>query len=69
VMPVRARAAEALLEGAPAAVDGTIEACAEAAAAEVEPVADANGSVEYKRALVGVLVGRCVAEALSTARP
>lgn len=68
VMPARARGAEALLEGAAAEGEGVIEACAEAAAAEVEPVADANGSVEYKRALVGVLVGRCVAEALSTAR-
>ena len=68
VTPVRARLAEAILDGADAEGDGVIEVCAETAAAEVEPVADANGSVEYKRALVGVLVSRCVAEALSSAR-
>jgi carbon-monoxide dehydrogenase medium subunit len=39
----------------------------EAAAAECEPVADANGSVEYKRQLVRVLTARCVADALAAA--
>lgn len=42
-----------------------LRACAEAAGREAEPVADANGSVEYKRQLVRVLVGRCVAEAVA----
>jgi aerobic carbon-monoxide dehydrogenase medium subunit len=39
----------------------------EAAARQADPVPDANGSVEYKRQLVRVLVGRCVREALAQA--
>jgi carbon-monoxide dehydrogenase medium subunit len=35
------------------------------AAREAQAVEDANGSVEYKRQLVGVLTGRCLREALS----
>ena len=34
--------------------------CAQTAAKESEPVEDANGSVEYKRQLVRVLITRCV---------
>ncbi len=63
----RARAAEEQLNGAQ--IDGStslaIRRTAEAAAAEVEPSADANGSVEYKRQLVRVLVQRCLDDALS----
>jgi len=44
-----------------------LRACAETAAEEAQPVEDANGSVEYKRQLVRVLVGRCVREALARA--
>lgn len=60
---VRATEAEALLVGgAPFADVG--EAAAEASGA----AQDANGSVEYKRQLVRVLVGRAVADALGRAR-
>jgi aerobic carbon-monoxide dehydrogenase medium subunit len=62
VTPVRVGAAEAALG------DGAVDEAAEAAAAAVEPVADANGSVEYKRHLVRVLVGRCLRQAISEAR-
>ena len=41
--------------------------CADAAASECDPVADANGSVEYKRQLVRVLTTRCARQALSEA--
>ncbi len=63
----RALAAEAQLDGAQ--IDGAtglaIRQAAEAAATEVEPSADANGSVEYKRQLVRVLVQRCLSEGLT----
>lgn len=68
-VPVRAPEAEAaLLSASPrapagAALHGAGEAAAEAAGA----VADANGSVEYKRNLVRVLVGRCFQAALAAA--
>jgi aerobic carbon-monoxide dehydrogenase medium subunit len=45
-----------------------LAACAEVAAEEAEAVADSNGSVEYKRQLVRVLVERSVGEALAQAR-
>lgn len=41
-----------------------ISRCAEIAGREARPVEDANGSVEYKRQLVRVLVTRCVRDAL-----
>jgi aerobic carbon-monoxide dehydrogenase medium subunit len=44
-----------------------LAASAEAAASAAEPVADASGSVEYKRQLVRVLTVRCVREALTQA--
>jgi carbon-monoxide dehydrogenase medium subunit len=62
VVPVRAPAAEAILLGSPG--DAEIEAAGEAAADASAPVADMNGSVEYKRNLVRVLVGRTFREAL-----
>ncbi len=58
------RAEECLVGGGAEAVS----ACAEIAAGEAEPVEDANGSVEYKRQLVRVLVGRCVREAVERRR-
>jgi aerobic carbon-monoxide dehydrogenase medium subunit len=42
--------------------------CLEVAAREAEPVHDANGSVEYKRQLVRVMVERCVRDALREAQ-
>ena len=44
-----------------------ISRCAEIAAREAQPVEDANGSVEYKRQLVRVLVTRCVRDTLAEA--
>jgi aerobic carbon-monoxide dehydrogenase medium subunit len=65
----RLPSAEQVLLGidATAPSDEQLSAGAEAAAQEADPVADANGSVEYKRQLVRVLVGRCVREALGQA--
>lgn len=45
----------------------TLAACADVAAEEAKPVEDANGSVEYKRQLVRVLIKRCLREALAQA--
>ena len=67
--PARALDAEAALAGAAAdALDSQLSAAAEAAAAAAEPVEDGNGSVEYKRQLVRVLVTRCVRTAVERAR-
>ncbi len=69
VVPVRARTAETLLVGGSAdRLDAVaLDAAAVAAADESGPVADANGSVEYKRHLVGVLMKRCLREAAAAA--
>jgi carbon-monoxide dehydrogenase medium subunit len=69
VVPARARKAEEMLrergprelQPDPAGDLGRLVADA------ADPVEDANGSVEYKRHLVGVLAQRCVASALSQA--
>jgi carbon-monoxide dehydrogenase medium subunit len=67
--PQLALDAEAALAGAaPDALDAPLEAAAEAAAEAADPVEDANGSVEYKRQLVRVLVGRCARAAVERAR-
>jgi carbon-monoxide dehydrogenase medium subunit len=61
--PARPREAEEMLIGAVAgAVD--FAAVGEAAAQAVDPVADLNGSADYKRQLVRVLIARTLAEAL-----
>jgi aerobic carbon-monoxide dehydrogenase medium subunit len=67
VVPVRAVRAEQLLTGIEVGDDRALESAGEAAAAEAEPVEDANGSIEYKRNLVHVLVKRCFAEAAERA--
>lgn len=69
VLPVRASEAEAVLAGAPAGDldDGVLSAVGRAAADASGPVADSNGSVEYKHDLVRVLVGRCMRQALDGA--
>jgi carbon-monoxide dehydrogenase medium subunit len=69
VVPVRAPGAEAALLGLSAGEPdgGVLEAAGAAAAEAAAPVADANGSVEYKRNLVRVLVGRCFRQALAAA--
>ncbi|MFN8110753.1 MAG: xanthine dehydrogenase family protein subunit M, partial [Thermoleophilia bacterium] len=59
--PMRLPGAEAVLrEGA-----GAGDALQRAAAEECQPTADANGAVDYKRHLVGVLVRRAAADALA----
>ena len=68
--PVRVPVGEALLArqdaGGP---DPEVLAAAGQAAAEAsDPVTDSNGSADYKRHLVGVLVGRGVRAALADAR-
>jgi carbon-monoxide dehydrogenase medium subunit len=62
--PVRLAQAEQLLAGSDT---GSVDfaAIGEAAASEVDPEEDLNGSVDYKRQLVRVLTARALAEALS----
>ena len=69
VRPVRPPDAEAALVGLDALApdEDAIARSADAAASECEPVADANGSVEYKRQLVRVLSARCAREAMAGA--
>ena len=68
LVAARARAAEGLLDGVEAdAAEPAIAAAADAAAEESTPVADANGSIEYKRQLVRVLSGRCLRAAIAEA--
>jgi aerobic carbon-monoxide dehydrogenase medium subunit len=69
VVAARATAAEELLNGASAAeLEGALERAGELAADAADPVEDANGSVEYKRHLVGVLTRRAVPTAIAEAR-
>jgi carbon-monoxide dehydrogenase medium subunit len=68
--PVRALDAEAALVGVVAdGLGGRLSTAAAAAAEAADPVEDANGSVEYKRHLVRVLVERCARSAVERARP
>jgi carbon-monoxide dehydrogenase medium subunit len=71
VTPRRTRQAEQALIGVEVQQPSKerLRACADLAGGEVEPVADSNGSVEYKRQLVRVLIGRCVTDALAAASP
>lgn len=73
-VPIRVGEAEVALRGTE--VSSLASAATEAAAAVeavVEPTDDMHGSVEYKRHLAGVLVGRavekCLGEALKTSVP
>jgi carbon-monoxide dehydrogenase medium subunit len=63
-MPVRLLTAEKNLQGA-SVTDAVLTRCGEAAAAEVELVADVRGSAAYKQALLRVYVGRAVRAALA----
>lgn len=67
--PVRAADAEHLLIGTGLDAVGSdlFEAAGEAAAAEVEPMDDGEGSVAYKRQLVRTLVGRSLRAAVADA--
>lgn len=65
VVAARASAAEAALEGLDVSeVDAALPRARLSAADAAAPVEDANGSVEYKRHLVGVLAERCLRAAL-----
>ena len=61
--PIRAEAAEAVLEGQTPTSERIAEA-ARVAAAEADPIDDVRGSAWYRRHLVSVYVGRLLADAL-----
>jgi len=65
--PIRAREAEAVLEGSHCS-DALFGSAAQAAAAESKPISDARGSAEFRRHLVRVMTERCLREAASRAR-
>jgi carbon-monoxide dehydrogenase medium subunit len=64
--PIRARQAEALLEGEPVSEE-LFRQAGEAAAAEAAPISDTRGSAEFRRHLVQVMTQRLVAEAAARA--
>src|SRR5262245_1076629 len=65
--PLRARDAEALLEGA--GLDETlVKAVGEAAKRATDPLDDHRGSAAYKRTMTAVMVGRALAQAWQAAR-
>jgi carbon-monoxide dehydrogenase medium subunit len=65
--PMRARRAEAVLEG-DAAGQTLFARAAETATAEARPVSDQRGSAELRRYLVQVMMERCLKEAAKRAR-
>lgn len=65
--PIRARQAEAVLQGATPA-ERAISAAAEAAMAEARPINDVRSSAAYRREMVRVLTGRAITQALARAR-
>ncbi|MBS1679140.1 MAG: xanthine dehydrogenase family protein subunit M [Actinobacteria bacterium] len=67
--PSRVERAEVLLNGREADdLEGALAEVADLAADAADPVEDANGSVDYKRHLVGVIAGRTLREALAESR-
>ena len=65
--PLRAREAEALLQGAEPSPD-LFAAAADKAQGECSPIDDIRASAGYRREMVGVLVRRCLDRAVSRAR-
>jgi aerobic carbon-monoxide dehydrogenase medium subunit len=65
--PIRARQAEALLEGQPVA-ELPIAQAAQAAMSEARPITDVRASAEYRREMVRVLTGRALYQALEAAK-
>ena len=61
-MPLRAKAAEALLRGKPLNAL-TIAEAGEAASREARPIGDVRGSADYRRQMVAVLVRRAIEQA------
>jgi CO/xanthine dehydrogenase FAD-binding subunit len=66
-IPMRARKAEALLEGQPVTA-ALIRTAAAAAAAEARPVTDLRASAEYRRDMTATLAGRVLQQALRRAK-
>ncbi len=66
-VPMRAKAAEALLIGK-VLDEATIGEAGKAAAAECDPSGDLRGPVEYKRDMVRVIVKRAIHKAMQRAR-
>jgi carbon-monoxide dehydrogenase medium subunit len=64
--PIRARGAEAMLQGI-VPDDKAITAVAEAAMAEARPISDVRSSADYRREMVRVLTARAVKQALNLA--
>jgi aerobic carbon-monoxide dehydrogenase medium subunit len=64
--PLRAREAEAILEGQPPAEE-TIRAAAAAVQSQVDPLSDLRGTADYKREMAGVFTRRAVQRALERA--
>jgi carbon-monoxide dehydrogenase medium subunit len=63
---LRSRRAEDLIKGQ-SITDALIEKAARVSAEDAQPTTDINGSEEYKRELVQVLVTRSIKEAVSRA--
>ena len=63
--PVRATAAEALLEGQEV-TDGLIWQAAELAVEVCNPITDVRGTIEYRRELVKVLTGRTLRQCMAS---
>jgi carbon-monoxide dehydrogenase medium subunit len=66
VTPIRARAAEALLEGQRVGA-GLLQAAGEAVEGVVDPLGDHRGSAAYKREMAAVMVGRALTQAWDAA--
>jgi CO/xanthine dehydrogenase FAD-binding subunit len=65
--PLRARAAEALLSGAPLG-ERLLKAAGAAAKTAVDPLGDHRGSAAYKREMTAVMVERALTQAWADAR-
>ncbi len=65
--PIRARKAEAAIEGKTAS-ESLFEQAAETATSEASPIDDIRGSAEFRRHLVRVTTERCLQEAARRAR-
>jgi len=66
-VPLRAKKAEALIAGKKLDAD-LIEACVEAAAAEIKPIDDLRATARYRRRLVAAYVRRCLEACSSNGR-
>ncbi len=68
--PSRVESAEGRLNGlAVDDLESALGEVADLAADAADPVEDANGSIEYKRHLIGVIAGRTLREALAESTP